>query len=234
MPLHLNRLIYADDSGHPQTGLVVYGWIEFSPDHWSSVLRSWLDMRKRLWRDYRIPVTKELHTTEYVNGRGRISTQVPDRHLHNGVEYWKDFGREVALECLETLRCTEGLSIGAVYRRGDPKDLAVTRAQAYEALVERFEEELVSSESLGLVVMDGDGSDISYRNAHRNLELSKRHLIEDAIHLDSRSSQLVQMADLVAWSANSAVDNHAGNEFAWNWYSDHLAERDRNRSPQEI
>lgn len=223
-----------DDSGHPQTGLVVYGWIEFAPDHWTSVLRSWLDMRKSLWREYKIPVTQELHTTDYVNGRGRISKKIPDRHLHNGVEYWKDFGREVALECLETLRCAEGVTIGAVYRRADPKDLAATRAETYESLVARFEGELVATESLGMVVMDGDGSDPSYRNAHRKLELSKRHLLEDAIHLDSRSSQLVQMADLVAWSANSAVDKHAGNEFAWDWYADHLAERDRDRSPQEI
>lgn len=234
MPLPLNRLIYADDSGHPKTGLVVYGWIEFSPDRWSSVLSNWLDTRKRLWREYRIPVTQELHTTDYVNGRGRISTQIPDRHVHEGVEYWKDFGREVALECLETLRCTEGLTLGAVYRRGDPKDLAVTRTQTYESLVDRFEKELVLSDSLGLVVMDGDGSDPSYRNTHRNLELSQRHVIEDAIHLDSRNSQLVQMADLVAWSANSAVDQHARNEFAWNWYADHLAERDPKRKPQEI
>jgi hypothetical protein len=74
-------MIYMDDSGYPQCGLAVYGWIEFTPDHWSSVLRCWLDTRKVLWREYRIAVQEELHTADLVNGRGRISKQIPDRGI---------------------------------------------------------------------------------------------------------------------------------------------------------
>ncbi len=84
------------------------------------------------------------------------------------------------------------------------------------------------------VFMDGDGSDTSYRSAHRNLKLHQRRVIEDAIHLDSRSSQLVQMSDLVAWSANACIDPHQGNEFAWYWYDTYLSERDPARQPEEI
>ncbi|MFI2566554.1 DUF3800 domain-containing protein [Paenarthrobacter sp. NPDC018779] len=227
-------MIYVDDSGHPQSGLVVYGWVEFTPDHWPTALSSWLQNHKRLWREHRIPVTQELHTTEYVNGRGRITKRMPDRHVHDGVEYWKDFGREVAVECLETLRSTEGLRLGAVYRRGDPGDLARTKQQAYAALVERFEKELSASNSLAMVFMDGDGSDTSYRSTHRKLQLRQRRVIEDAIHIDSRTSQLVQTADLVAWSANACIDQHARNEFAWEWYEKYLSVRDPDRFPREI
>jgi hypothetical protein len=234
VPSPLNRLIYVDDSGHSQSGLAVYGWIQFAPDHWSDALSAWLTTRKRLWREYHIPVTQELHTTEYVNGRGRISTKMPDRHIHNGVQYWKDFGREIAVECLETLRYTEGLSLGAVYRWGKPEEIAQTRQQAYAALVDRFEAELLASGELALVFMDGDGSDTSYRSTHRSLELRQRRVIEDAIHLDSRSSQLVQMADLVAWSANASIDRHEKNSFAWDWYDTYLSERDPSRRPQVI
>lgn len=234
MPDALDRLIYIDDSGHPASGLVVYGWVEFRPDHWASVLKSWLDMRKRLWREFGIAVTRELHTTQYVNGRGRISKAVPDRHVHRGVEYWKDFGREVAAECLATLRSTEGLVVGAVWRRAEPADIAATRRATYAALVANLERELQAKRSLAMVFMDGDGSDASYRSTHRSLRLSDRRVIEDAIHLDSRSSQLTQMADLVAWSANAHVDRVPGNEFAWQWYSDYLAERDPHRAPREI
>lgn len=191
-------------------------------------------MRKRLWREFAIAVTEELHTTQYVNGRGRISRAVPERHVHNGVEYWKDFGREVAVECLETLRSTEGLSLGAVWRRGAPADIAKTRREAYAALVARFERELQESSSFAMIFMDGDGSDTSYRSTHRSLRLADRRVIEDAVHLDSRSSQLTQMADLVAWSANAHVDPVSGNEFAWRWYSDYLSERDRARAPEQI
>lgn len=227
-------MFYIDDSGHPQSGLVVYGWIEFAPDRWTSVLRTWLNMRKRLWRELGIPVTKELHTYEYVNGRSRVSTRFPDKHRHDGVEFWKDFGREVATECLETLRSTEGLTVGAVFRRGDPKDLAQTRLSAYTALIERFEGELRDRDELGMVFMDGNGTDLTYRTAHRALKLDQRRVIEDAIHLDSKHSQLEQMADLVAWSAYASLDRHDGNEFAWDWYDSFLAERDTNRRPREI
>lgn len=230
----LDRMIYIDDSGHPQSGLVVYGWIEFSPDHWAGVLRSWLDVRKKLWREFSIPVVQELHATEYINGRGRVSKRLPDRHVHDGVEHWKDFGREVAIECLEALRCTEGLSVGAVWRRDAPTRVGHTKQDVYAALVARFEAELAEAGSLGLVFMDGDGSDTSYRSTHRGLRLQDRRVIEDAVHLDSRDSQLVQMADLVAWSANAHVDPHPGNRFAWDWYSTHLAERDPRRAPLNI
>lgn len=234
MPPHLDRMIYIDDSGHPQSGMAVYGWIEFRPDQWRSVLQTWLNTRKALWKEFRVPVTKELHTTEYVNGRGRISTNIPARHIHNGHEYWKDFGREVAHDCLETIRCTEGLLVGSVYRRGQPKDLASTKRDLYADLVARFECELEDRNSLGLIFMDGDGSDSSYRTTHRGLALAKRRVIEDAIHIDSASSQLVQMADLVAWSANTTLDQHPKNEFAAHWYSSYLSERDPRRNPQEL
>lgn len=234
MPDPLNRMIYVDDSGHPQSGLVVYGWIEFSPDHWAGVLKSWLDTRKKLWREYGVLITTELHTTNYVNGRGRISRRTPDRFVRDGHELWKDFGRAVAVECLDTLRSTEGLAVGAVFRRGEPENFAETKLLAYQALIERFEGELAESESLGIVFMDGDGSDTSYRSAHRSLKLAQRRVIEDAIYTDSKHSQLVQMADLVAWSANTAVDQYPGNHFAGDWYSFYLAERDLHRDPQEI
>lgn len=179
-------------------------------------------------------MTQELHTTDYVNGRGRISSRFPDRHRHNGVEHWKDFGREIAVECLETLRSAEGLTVGAVVRRGDPRHLAQTRRDAYVALIDRFEGELRTADAIGMVFMDGDGSDSSYRTAHRALKLDQRRVIEDAIHLDSKHSQLAQMADLVAWSAYASIDRHLGNEFAWQWYSRHLAERDPRRMPADI
>lgn len=234
MPAELNRLIYVDDSGNPNTGLAVFGWIEFSPDHWSEILSQWLDTRKRLWREFGINVTAELHTTRYANGRGRISKHVPERHIHQGRTHWKDLGREVAVECLETLRSTEGLRIGSVYRQGEPNIIGSTKQRTYTAFVDRLEAELAETDSLAMIFIDGDGSDSTYRTTHRGLKLNQRRVVEDALHIDSRNSQLVQMADLVAWCANSAIDRHPKNEFAWNWYADFLSERDPSRQPVEI
>ncbi|SEE67287.1 DUF3800 domain-containing protein [Ruania alba] len=234
MPPALTRLIYVDDSGHPSQGLVVYGWVECSPDRWADVLSSWLDTRKRLWREYGIPVSRELHSTDYVNGRGRISRRVPRRYVRAGVEQWKDFGREVARECLETIRSTGGIRVGAVWRPGSPEELTRNRRATYEALLTRLQHELVAMDALAMVFMDGDGSDPTYRSCHRALSLQDRHVIEDAVHLDSRESRLVQMADLVAWSAMAHVDRHEANIFAWSWYQTYLSERDPWREPQQV
>ncbi|WP_067647236.1 DUF3800 domain-containing protein [Nocardia harenae] len=82
--------------------------------------------------------------------------------------------------------------------------------------------------------MDGDGTDSSYRTTHRGLALAQRRVIEDAIHIDSSSSQLIQMADLVAWTANATIGRHPKNEFAGQWYRDYLSERDPRREPREL
>lgn len=64
--------------------------------------------------------------------------------------------------------------------------------------------------------------------------MSERHVIEDAIHLDSRSSQIIQMADLVAWSAFTSLERYSQQEFAWDWYGSYLSERDPFRVPREL
>lgn len=230
----LDRLIYIDDSGRPQDGLAVFGWVEFMPDRWASVLRQWLEMRKKLWRELGVPVTTELHSTDFINGRGRISRRLPARHIHHGVEYWKDFGREVALQGLETLGSSEGLTVGVVARGGSASMIAETRRGLYRALVQRWEAELQERDSLALVFMDGNGSDATLRSEHRTLPLDRRRVLEDVIHLDSRHSQLVKMADLVAWCGYIAFARPLGSEFAWDWYERFLAVRDPRRSPQEL
>lgn len=234
MPLSLDRLIYVDDSGHPRSGLVVYGWIEFHPSRWSSILRTWLDLRKRHWREYKIPITQELHGTEFVNGRGRISTDVPREFTNNGVELWKELGRQVALECLETIRCTEGLAVGAVYSFGSPAHLAETRTTTYTKLVASLEQRQSQSQSLAMIIMDGNGSDTTYREIHRNLDLDSRYLIEDALQVESKDSHFIQMADLVAWTANAYIDQHAKNKFVRVWYLRFLTERDPRREPKPV
>lgn len=234
MPRSIDRMMYIDDSGRPQSGLAVYGWIEFEPDRWTAVLESWLRTRKQLWRQFRVPVTKELHATAFINGRGNLSNDIPPEFIHNGVPYKRNFGRVVAETCLDTLRSTEGLRIGSVYRHGKPESFDRTKRELYADLVAWLEEELEGSDSLGLVFMDGDGSDPRYRQIHRQLKLRKRRIIEDAILIDSAGSQLVQMADLVAWVANSTIDQHPGNQFAAHWYETYLAERDPFRTPREL
>ncbi len=233
----MTRLIYVDDSGSvDHGGLIIYGWVEVSPAHWRTVLRTWLELRKRLFTEYGIPVSQELHGTEFINGRGRVSVAPPTRLTVNkprpGTVLWKDLGREVAQLCLQTMRDCPDLRVGSVYRWSGAKgtDYARERHEVYANLVQDFDDELRSADAYGFVTMDGQ--DTHYRAAHRRLKLDTRHVIEDPAYHDSKHSQWTQMADLVAYTANLHLNRHSGNAFGWAWYDDYLADSDGSAGPR--
>lgn len=226
------RLFYVDDSGEPKSGLAVFGWVEIEPANWVATLDCWHELRRMLWREYGVPISRELHTSEYVHGRGRISKKVPARHQHGGEPYWKDLGRDVAIQCLDQLRSIQGLTIKSVFQVGEPEHLALTKNQLYIRFLLEAQQKLSSDDAFGLVFIDGDGSDKSFRAAHRAMESPDRSIVEDAIHLTSSDSYFIQMADLVAWTALASIERSPRNEFASGWYETYLAERDPRRKPQ--
>lgn len=235
MPGGLNRLIYMDDSGDPKTGLAVFGWIEIAPWDWADALGAWLTHRKRIDQKYSVPVSKELHMTEFVLGRGRIAKQIPTEFVSKeGRDLWKEFGAHVAVEGLNTIGSCQGLKVGSIFRYGLPHQLHTTKHSLYADWLAELEADLASKNELALVFMDGDGTEKAFRRAHRALSRQSRHVIEDPIFLDSKASQLVQMADHVAWTANSTLMRVPKHKFAHHWYSQHLAQRDPYRQPREI
>ncbi|RLY95085.1 hypothetical protein CWC38_07495 [Kocuria tytonicola] len=225
-------MLYIDDSGSVESGLVVYGWVECRPERWRHALRTILELRKFLYREYLVPPSQELHATKFVNGRSRISTR-DDQH---GRTEWKTLGRQVAVDCLETLARCEDLRIGAVYRQTAAigSGYREQRAEVYRELLESVNEQHRAEDSYVLIGMDGNGSDRAYFNAHRALPLATRHVIEDPMFHDSKQSQLMQMADLVAYSAFCHLNRHQGNEFAWEWYEQYLTPRGPFDGPQGI
>ncbi|ROQ30273.1 hypothetical protein EDF46_3587 [Frondihabitans sp. PhB188] len=114
------------------------------------------------------------------------------------------------------------------------KDYSAERGRVYEALVNRWDEELLEQDSFALVGMDGNGTEPSYFDAHRGLKLDTRRLIEDPMFHDSKRSQWTQMADLVAYIAYCHVDRHPRNEFAWEWYAAFLSGSDPFGEPQPL
>lgn len=199
------------------------------------MLGQWLAHRARLWRKYAVPVPEELHMTEYALGRGRISRSVPEAFVRDdGTVLWKDLGGAIARESLSVMGSIEGLRVGAVHRQATRSTWAISRSDVYAQLLSDFEGELARSSSLAMVFVDGDGAESGYRHAHRALPHATRRVIEDPIHTDSRTSQVMQMADHVAWCANAAVARIPKQAFAHDWYRDYLAPRDPERRPREI
>jgi hypothetical protein len=211
------RIYYIDDSGSVDTGLIVYGWAEVDIASWSTGLQCWLDFRKKLYSATGVPADYELHSTYFIGGRGEPSgNPVWDRHKRNR--------SQVAQDALAVVASMPGTRVGAVYRQTTAKgrDYHRERAAVYEALLHLIDTDLTGADDHGIIVMDGNGTDPSYQGGHRKLKLATRRIVEDPWFVGSDTSQPVQIADLVAYTAYQTVLRHPGKKFMWQWWTQHL------------
>jgi hypothetical protein len=223
------RFFYVDDSGSVDSGWIIYSWIEVAGHDWRTGLRSWIDLRKKIFAEFAIPPAYELHAATFAGGQGNPSTALDwNRHKHKR-------GQVLQL-ALAAIGATAELSVGTVYRvtGATGKAYAAERADLYNRLVAHLDTRLGTDRELGLIFMDGNGSDPSYRTAHRDLKLAHRNLIEDPLFQGSHINQWVQMADLTAWSAYQGLRRAPNRTFAWQWYDTHLLPRDVNGGPLQL
>lgn len=214
------RLFYVDDSGAEATGYATFSWIEFLVDDWKPGLRQVLDWRKKLLREHQIPILYELHATKFVNGRG-------DPSLDPAWNRRKINRSQVVDDAIAMLAASSWLSVGTLYSHTSlrRRQFSAERSSVYAELVRLIDQRLTQAGELGILVMDGDGTDDSYVSAHRDLPLATRSLIEDPVFQHSHRSQLVQLADLTAYAAYQHLLRHPSKQFAWPWYPA-LSERD--------
>jgi hypothetical protein len=220
------RLFYVDDSGSPENGWIVYSWIECTIVDWRLGLRAWLDLRKQMFADHKIPPAYELHAAHFIGGRGDPSTDPAwNRRKRN---------RAIAIQqALTAIGTAEALRVGTAYRLSASRGRAYNqeREALYEALVAHLNERCGRAGEYGMIFMDGDGSAHGYYAAHRGLKLADRYIIEDPLFQVSHRSQWVQMADLAAWSAYQGLVRSPNRRFAWDWYARYLGPHDVNGGP---
>lgn len=223
------RFFYVDDSGAERTGWAVHSWVECTAAGWRAGLRDWLHLRKALYRDHRIPADYELHASKFVGGRGNPSldqTWNRKKHLRSAA----------AVQALSAISNSAHIRVGTVCRRdtGSRHRHALAASNLYAGLVYHIDKRLSAADELGLIMVDGNGTDSSYRIPHRSLRLDARHVIEDPLFQDSHQSQWIQMADLVAYAVYLHLLRPPGKEFAWTWYSRYLHASDVNGGPIEL
>ncbi len=223
------RLFYVDDSGAESTGYISYSWMETTPDGWRTLLRTWLDLRRDLYAKYKIHPSTEVHTTKFVAGRQRPSS---DPKV-NRSKALREQATEMMLAAIGTL---PEAGIGTVYRQTTARGKAffLEKADLYGRLVDHLDQRLDAANELGIVFMDGDGSASDYYNAHRDLKLATRRVIEDPLFQASHRSQPVQIADLVAWTTYQHLLRHPGKLHIAGWYDTYLRPADVNGGPLQL
>lgn len=204
------RLIYVDDSGANAGRWAVYGWVEMNIADWRPALRTWLDWRQHLYATVGLPASYELHATKFANGRGRpTGTSWDHRKINRSA---------TMVEALSTLATLPGIRVGALCRRTGHHTYAADTADLYTHLITMLDRRLAGNDEYGLVIMDGDSTDPAYRSAHRGLKLATRRIVEDPAFQGAHVSQLLQLADLVAYTAYMHVLRNPAKQLMWDWY----------------
>jgi Protein of unknown function (DUF3800) len=201
-------LVYVDDSGNESYRL--YTAIFVPALEWRAVVARWLEWRRSLEERFEIPVLYEIHSAKFFAGRGRPSIAEGQR-----VNVDRALRRSIGREALELVAEIQPRVVTAA-RPGN----AV--APTYAGLVRCIEDELTSLAAVGIVIVDGQDEDATYWSAHRDLSLANRRVIEDPWMQPSHASQLIQMADVVAYAAHQQLTADGRRSMA-DWYGATIA-----------
>jgi len=213
------RMYYVDDSGDSMTGIAVYSWIEVDAEQLPNALAVWLRFRQEVFDRHQIPADAEIHSVNFLGGRGRPSTE-------EKVNQSKALRHEIFLDALKAIGDLPGIKVGAVYRRSPHRrsGFADVMRDTFCKLVLGVDRRLFLTDHHGIMIIDGDGdgSCREYGRLVRGLNLSGRQLIAGPFFEPSDLSQWIQMADIVAYAAYQSVVRRPGKEFCWTWYADHI------------
>jgi len=206
-------ILYTDDSGDETESL--YTAVLIPLELWSLYLGRWLKFRQWLYTKHKVPARYELHAFEWVMAK---DTPVPELSNDAPINVSRALRHEITIKALKTIGAMWDLRVITCRHSGPVK------ADAYRALIASLDSQLVLNDSWAVVVTDGDpkNPDPHVRQAHRDLDIKTRRVIEDGWLQSSDSSQLIQMADLAAYCAFQGHKRAADRKFMWDWYAEHL------------
>lgn len=159
-----------------------------------------MGFRRMLFEKAAVPVDTELHAVKFLQGRGRPS-------LDSDWNLRRQNRHEVFREALGTIADLPGAEAGATFRRTKARrdEFCPEQQSHYAAAVSHLNRELSRRSARGLIVMDGNGTDFAYHSAHGAFPQAGRRVIEDPFFVDSRVSQWIQIADIIAYTAFQGI-----------------------------
>ncbi|WP_308202080.1 DUF3800 domain-containing protein [Rathayibacter rubneri] len=206
------HLCYVDDSGDSRHGVTLTGLI-VEDREWSGLLNAWLAGRRAIHREFGVLKTAELHATKLYKGRGQFCETLA-QNASFGTGKRAAAGR-VMLSALAKHPRFEVVTVGMADR---------SKPVAYARFIAWLEDWAEREGTYVMVLYDGQqglgdpGEELEpprdrelwetairdaapYREVHRSLDIQSRRVVEDVMMQDSRYSQLIQAADLIAYGA---------------------------------
>lgn len=206
------HLCYIDDSGDSKHGVTLTAII-IHEDHWSNVLSAWLVGRRDIHSKFGVGKKNELHANHLYKGRKEYC-DTPAQQAKFGQSPRDATGR-MMLAALAKHPDFTVVTIGTSER---------SKSKAYARFVAWLEDWAARKSTRLMLFYDGQqGLDYPdsdpdearqtelwdtairaakpYREVHRGLDIDTRLIVEDVIMQDSRYSQLIQAADLIAYGA---------------------------------
>lgn len=188
-------MVYIDDSGDSNQDLLTA--LAIPVEIWADHLKHWKDFRTRLARRSSdpIPASVELHGVEL--GTNSKTGDGPIFDLEPGSR------RKITEKAFQVLRNSPQLRVLSVYA---PQ--ASGSAGLYESLLEFVNEFCAWLDSYAIIWYDGTDPGLARRRraVHRQLPYTRR-ILEDPTGYSSEESHLLQMVDLLAYSAHQAILN---------------------------
>ncbi|WP_405619159.1 DUF3800 domain-containing protein [Streptomyces sp. NBC_01508] len=205
----VDRVYYIDDSGIPKTGLALYSALGVSVWYAPQIQRAWHRLREDWLATQGVPTDFELHASQFLGGRGRPGGGNPLK-----IERYR-----MAQEALDVLGVQPGLSITTAYcdRAGNWRE---AKAASYSRLLRRLDQQLGLTGECAALVVDGDGSEDLYERVHQEIRPARIPL--PAAEVPAHTSDWLQMADLVAYTACQAIARLEPKRYMWGWYARHL------------
>lgn len=199
------HLCYVDDSGNSKEG-VTYTALLVPEQEWSPLLDRWLTARKSIQERFSVKKKTELHAVNLIGGQGYVISpegEKPVRRVpsHQRPAIYRDMISAIP---------GPGIRVITVAKRGS------NSTDAYARLLMTLQEWANDRDTYIFLMYDGkelgrsdsaESEDTVYRNhaplrdLHRELPIQSRRIIEDVVTKDSRFSQFIQAADLLAYGA---------------------------------
>ena len=200
-------LVYVDDSGDETQDLLTALAIPVTA--WADTLQAWKKFRSWVARRFGIHTNTELHALDlgtYSNvGRDELPSLKPgDRN-------------EITDAAFRTIISTAELRVLTVFA-----PVAEGSGGLYPRLVAFVDEFCEFHDSHAVIWYDGTAENLarSNRATHRALPYSRR-VLEDPMGYDSSESHLIQISDLIAYSAHHALLNDRGSGPANSYLREH-------------